>query len=272
MNLSKDGLRPVSHPKTDHDKLPVHIRKHQPELYDPKKGGRKLAGMDPESFRWVSLLILGTIGLVLFGACVSMIIAPPSLSKNISVLKYDDALATERMEVAEVRTKSEPNLYRTNTVLTDILGQHISISIFTGSVLLIVNVASECGYTKSNYAVFAELLDRFHDQGLDIIVFPCNDFGNQEPGTDEEIRSFILDHSKPAPFMMSKMVRNIQDNDLFIWLRTHLPPDDPIGSGPITWNFNKFLVSREGRVVKRYSPEAQLEQLEIDILDQLHPS
>lgn len=273
MNLSKEGLSRVSHSrdsKTDHHDIPVDI--HRNESYDPKKGGRKLSGMDPGSFRWVTILILGTIGLVFVGACVSMIVAPPSHSENIDVYQEPPPAIVEPMEVAVVGSMSESSLYRTNTVLTDIIGQHMSITIFTGRVLLIVNVASECGYTDSNYAVFAELLDRFHEQGLDIIVFPCNEFGNQEPGTDEEIRQFILGHSKPVPFMMSKLIHSIQDNELFTWLRTHLPPDDPIGSGPITWNFNKFLVGRDGQVVKRYSSDAQIETLEEDILHELRRS
>lgn len=276
MSLSKEGLRAVSHSRdarSTHPNLPVDI--HRNEEYNPKMGARKLSGMDPGSFRWVTILILGTIGLVLVGACISMIVAPPSYYKDMNpqkLIKEEVSMTAERMEVAEMGSKSETNLYRTNTILTDIIGQHISISIFTDRVLLIVNVASECGYTDSNYAVFAELLDRFHEEGLDILVFPCNEFGNQEPGTDEEIRQFILGHSKPVPFMMSKMIHSIQDNDLFTWLRNHLPPEDPLGSGPITWNFNKFLVSRDGQVVKRYSSDAQLETLERDILKQLHPS
>lgn len=276
MNLSKEGLRAVSHsrdPWTNHPDLPVDIQRN--ESYDPKKGEKKLSGMDSRAFRSVTLLVLGTFGLVFLGACVSMMVAPPSYSpkdSTVSVKPEENVETGERMEVAVVGSKSESSLYRTNALLTDIIGQHVSISIFTGRILLIVNVASECGYTDSNYAVFAELLDRFHEEGLDIIVFPCNDFGNQEPGTDEEIRQFILGHSKPVPFMMSKMIHSIQDNELFTWLRTNLPPEDPIGSAPITWNFNKFLVNTDGHVVKRYSPDAQLETLERDITNLLHPS
>lgn len=269
MSLSKEGLRAVSHSRdsrSHHPNLPIDIDKNEP--YDPKKGAQNVSGMDARSFRWVSILILGTIGLVFIGAWISMIVAPPS---HFKTKVEEETMAAEPMEVAVVQDKTEPSLYRTRAILTDIIGQHVSISIFTDRVLLIVNVASECGYTDSNYAVFAELLDRYHEGGLDILVFPCNEFGNQEPGTNEEIRQFIIGHSKPVPFMMSKMLYSIQDNELFTWLRTNLPPHDPLGGGPITWNFNKFLVSRDGRVVRRYTSDAQLDTLDRDILLELDP-
>jgi len=270
MSLSKEGLRAVSHSRDFrpyHPDLPVDIHRNEP--YNPQKGVGKVSGMDPRSFRWVTFLTLGTIGLVAIGACISMIVAPPSYVST-EFTEFGEGSA-EPMEVAVLQSKDESSLYNTHAILTDIIGQHVSITIFTGRVLLIVNVASECGYTDSNYAVFAELLDRYHEKGLDILVFPCNEFGNQEPGTNEDIRQFILDHSKPVPFMMSKMIHSIQGNDLFTWLRTNMPPDDPLGNGPITWNFNKFLVNRDGKVVRRYSSDAQLERLDEDILVELSP-
>jgi len=197
-------------------------------------------GMDSMSFRWLTMMLIALFVLVGLGATVSLLKHPRPLEPDPMVADDSDHIFNDvgkQMEVAVMEIKQAEHLYQTNTVVTDVIGQHITLSIFTGRVLLIANTATECGYTRSNFEAFATLLRKYHEAGLDVFVFPCNEFGGQEPGTNEEIRQYIQSNYDPAPFIMSKMLYSIHDNDLFTWLRAHLPSYDAIGGGPITWNF-----------------------------------
>ena len=149
---------------------------------------------------------------------------------------------------------------------TTIDGQDQSIRDYDGKVLLIVNVASQCGYMPQ-YEGLEALWRRYRDQGLVVLCFPCNQFRDQEPGSEQEIASFCSTKFDVTFPMFAKVDVNGDDaHPLYAWLR-----DEKAGllGRSIKWNFTKFLVSRDGRVVKRYGSKTAPEQLTDDIENQL---
>lgn len=135
-----------------------------------------------------------------------------------------------------------------NISVTDIDGNTVNLSEYTGKVLLIVNVASYCGYTPQ-YDGLEELYNIYKDRGFEILAFPCNDFGKQEPGTNEEIKAFCSTKYKISFRLFDKVkVLGADRHPLYKILS-----DNPVtGTSDIGWNFEKFLIDREGNVVKRY--------------------
>ncbi|GAB4223148.1 MAG: glutathione peroxidase [Francisella sp.] len=128
-------------------------------------------------------------------------------------------------------------------------------------VLLIVNVASKCGFTKQ-YRGLQHLYQLYPD--LEVIAFPCNSFGGQEPGSDEEIKKFCEDnYNVTFPIMRKTKVNGKDAKPLFIWLKEKAK--GVLGTEAIKWNFTKFLVSKDGETVIRYSPKTIPEDLIPDI-------
>ncbi|HQY28677.1 MAG TPA: glutathione peroxidase [Burkholderiaceae bacterium] len=133
-----------------------------------------------------------------------------------------------------------------------IAGRKVALSKYRGKVLLVVNTASQCGLTPQ-YAGLEELYRKYHDRGLEILGFPCNQFGAQEPGSEGEIAKFCETQFGLSFPMFAKVdVNGDAAHPLFKWLRAEAP--GLLGSEAIKWNFTKFLVDREGRVVERFAP------------------
>jgi glutathione peroxidase len=133
--------------------------------------------------------------------------------------------------------------------LTDIDGQKVSLSEYKGKTILIVNVASKCGYTPQ-YEGLQELYDKYNDKGLVILGFPANNFNGQEPGSNEEIKKFCtLEYGVEFPMFSKVSVKGEDQHELFNFL-TNAPNDD--FTGEIKWNFEKFLVSKEGELIRRF--------------------
>lgn len=134
--------------------------------------------------------------------------------------------------------------------MTSLTGQEVDLSQYLGRVVLIVNTASKCGHTPQ-YADLQALHEQYAEQGLAVLGFPCNQFGNQEPGSDEEILQFCQQNYGVTFDMFSKI--DVNDDDaapLYAYLTSE---DAPIeDQGPIQWNFEKFLVDREGNVIARF--------------------
>lgn len=126
-------------------------------------------------------------------------------------------------------------------------GQEVELSAYRGKVLLIVNVASACGFTPQ-YAGLEFLYRRFRDQGLSILAFPCNDFGGQEPGDITEIQAFCSREYGVTFDMFAKL--NILGDDAHPLYRHLTGESEP--AGPVAWNFEKFLIGRDGRIAARY--------------------
>ena len=133
-----------------------------------------------------------------------------------------------------------------------ISGQDIALSAFRGKVMLIVNTASQCGFTPQ-FGGLEELHKTYGDQGLVVLGFPCNQFGAQDPGQDSEIATFCqVNYGVSFPMMSKIDVNGPTAHPLYQWLSAKAP--GLLGSKAIKWNFTKFLVSQDGEVVKRYAP------------------
>jgi len=147
--------------------------------------------------------------------------------------------------------------------LTRIDGQHEQLSTYQGKVLLVVNVASQCGFTPQ-YAGLQALHQRFADRGLAILGFPCNQFGAQEPGDESAVLQFCESRYAVRFAMFAKTeVNGAQAHPLYRWLKQAAP--GVLGTEGIKWNFTKFLVSRDGQTVKRFAPTDSPESMAEDI-------
>ena len=151
--------------------------------------------------------------------------------------------------------------------LNTISGDHVQLSDYAGKVLLIVNVASKCGFTNQ-YKGLQQLHEEFAEQGLVIMGFPCNQFGHQEPGSENDIQSFCeLTYGVSFPMFAKVDVNGTHADPLFQWLKNSRP--GLFGTEGIKWNFTKFLVSRHGEVLKRFAPSTAPEALRDDIKEAL---
>lgn len=130
----------------------------------------------------------------------------------------------------------------------DIDGKDVNLSDYKGKVLLIVNVASYCGYTKQ-YAGLEELYKKYKGQGFEILAFPCNQFGEQEPGTNEEIKNFCSSKFDVTFKLFDKIDVNGKNQSP---LYSILTDNEVTGKADVKWNFEKFLVDKNGNVVARY--------------------
>ena len=134
----------------------------------------------------------------------------------------------------------------------DIAGKEVDLQQYKGKVVLIVNVASKCGLTKQ-YTALQALHEKYKDQGLAILGFPANNFGGQEPGTNEEIQQFCSSRFHVSFDMFAKVsVKGDDIAPLFQWLTSE--ETNKGHAGEIAWNFNKFLVGRDGKVIERFEP------------------
>jgi len=141
--------------------------------------------------------------------------------------------------------------------------QTVPLSRYQGQVMLIVNTASACGFTPQ-FTGLEKLHKTYADKGLAVIGFPCNQFASQDPGDDAQIANFCQKNYGVSFQMMSKVKVNGADaHPLYQWLTAEAP--GILGSKGIKWNFTKFLVGRDGRVIKRYAPQDSPEKITKDI-------
>ena len=148
----------------------------------------------------------------------------------------------------------------TDFVVKDINLVDIDLSIYDGKTLLIVNVASECGLTF-HYEGLQELYNEYNSQGLEILAFPCNQFGAQEPGTNDEIKSFCTEkYNVTFPIFNKIDVNGPNEDPLFTFLKSS--KRGFLGYKPIEWNFAKFLINGDGDVIKRYLPSTKPNKIE----------
>ncbi len=182
-----------------------------------------------------------------------------------------------------VSCSTAPTIYDFKAESND--GGEVSFSDYKGKVLLVVNTASKCGFTPQ-YDGLEALYKKYNDNGLVVIGFPCDQFGHQEPGSDEEISEFCrLNYGVTFPLMAKSDVNGENANEIFKWLYSEKPfagfGDSDTGkfmdgmlsrgnpdyaSNPdIKWNFTKFLIDRKGHVVARFEPVVTPEQLESEI-------
>ena len=142
-------------------------------------------------------------------------------------------------------------------------GRPAHLSTQRGRVLLIVNTASECGFTPQ-FAGLETLWESYRDQGLTVVGFPSNEFGAQDPGNNAEIASFCqLNYGVSFPMMGKVKVNGTDAHPLWRWLTAQAP--GLLGSQAVKWNFTKFLVGKDGSVIKRYAPNDSPESMRADI-------
>ena len=145
----------------------------------------------------------------------------------------------------------------------DIHGKTVDLDRYRGKVMLVVNTASQCGFTPQ-YKGLESVYEKLHGRGLEILGFPCNQFGGQEPGDEKEIAQFCeLNFGVTFPMFAKVDVNGDDAAPLFKFLKAEKP--GLLGSEAIKWNFTKFLVDREGNVVKRYAPNDTPESIAKDI-------
>ena len=142
-------------------------------------------------------------------------------------------------------------------------GEPKNLSDYQGEVLLIVNTASKCGFTPQ-YTGLESLHQTYGERGFSVLAFPCNQFGGQEPGSEEEIQSFCdLNYQTSFPLFSKIEVNGAASHPLYAHLKEQAP--GVLGSKRIKWNFTKFLVNQHGEVVKRYAPSTKPEAIASDI-------
>ncbi|KAE8662029.1 putative phospholipid hydroperoxide glutathione peroxidase [Hibiscus syriacus] len=155
-----------------------------------------------------------------------------------------------KTSITQWRLKQEKTQNIYDFTVKDAKGNDVDLSIYKGKVLLIVNVASKCGMTNSNYTELNQLYEKYKGQGLEILAFPCNQFGDEEPGSNDEISEFVCTRFRSEFPIVDKYCK------LGKW---------GIFGDDIQWNFAKFLVDKDGQVVHRYYPTTSPLSLEYDI-------
>jgi len=142
-------------------------------------------------------------------------------------------------------------------------GENVSLAQFKGKVVLIVNTASACGFTPQ-YQGLQNLYEEYQQQGLEVLAFPCNQFGQQEKGSDDDIKQFCdLRFNIKFPLFSKIAVNGEHSHPLFNFLKQQAP--GILGTKAIKWNFTKFLVNRQGKVVKRFATTVKPEMIKADI-------
>jgi glutathione peroxidase len=145
----------------------------------------------------------------------------------------------------------------------DIKGKEVSMSTYKDKVVLVVNVASKCGYTPQ-YEGLEKLYKNYHGQGLEILGFPCNQFRGQEPGTAKEIQNFCkVNYGVTFPLFTKINVNGDNADPLYIYLKKKAPGF--LGTESIKWNFTKFLIDRNGNVITRYGSSTKPAEIAKDI-------
>ncbi len=157
-------------------------------------------------------------------------------------------------------TEPADNIYQFKVL--DGQGDSVSLSIYEGQVLLVVNTATQCGYTPQ-YEDLERIYETYRDQGFTILDFPCNQFGGQAPGSFEDIHGFCTGtYNISFPQFDKIEVNGTNASPLYVWLKKKKP-------GAIQWNFTKFLIDREGNVVRRFEPNSNMTAMENAIQAQL---
>jgi glutathione peroxidase len=133
-------------------------------------------------------------------------------------------------------------------IVTDMENNPVKLSDYNGKVLVIVNVASECGFTYQ-YAALEKIYEKYKSQGFEILAFPCNDFGEQEPGTNEEIKSFCSS-TYGVTFKLFDKIKVLGEDKSPLYER--LTNNSVTETGDVKWNFEKFIISKNGRIVARF--------------------
>lgn len=153
-----------------------------------------------------------------------------------------------------VNNKSKGSMDNINDItVLDMTNKKINLSDYNGKVLMIVNVASECGYTLQ-YAGLQEIYEKYNPQGFEILAFPCNDFGGQEPGTNEQIQNFCSSKFG-VTFKLFDKIKVLGNDKSPLYER--LINNSITEKGDVKWNFEKFLISKDGKIIDRFRTKVE---------------
>jgi glutathione peroxidase len=183
-----------------------------------------------------------------------------------SVIINNSIIAKDNKSTAELKLTAKPEgdkkMNNISTIkVKDMDGKEVSFSSFKGKVLLIVNVASECGFTPQ-YKGLQQLYEKYKGKGLEILGFPCNDFGGQEPGSNQEIKTFCSANYGVTFKLFDKVkILGKDKNKLY----AALTDNDVTGAKDVKWNFEKFLISKDGDIVARFP--SKVEPMDKQIID-----
>ncbi|PRW33989.1 glutathione peroxidase [Chlorella sorokiniana] len=189
--------------------------------------------------------------------CTGARLRPAAAAARVPAARGREMMATRALFGGGAATKG--SIYDYSVKSID--GKDINMSQFKGKVLLIINVASACGFTPQ-YTEMTELQNKYNGQGLEVLAFPCNQFGAQEPGSNSEIKSFAERKGFKGPMFAKSDVNGPDALPLFGYLKS---AQGGLLTADIKWNFTKFLVDRSGNVVKRYGSTTSPMQIESDI-------
>lgn len=163
-------------------------------------------------------------------------------------------------KTADAAAASDKSIY--DFEVTDIDGEKVKLDKYKGDVLIVVNVASQCGLTDSNYKYLEPMYKKYKEKGLRVLAFPANNFGAQEPGSDTEIKKFCTDKYHVTFDLFSKVsVMGDDQCELYNYLTEQT--DETI-RGPVKWNFQKYLVSRDGKVLHKFLPSRDSHEEQLD--------
>ena len=152
---------------------------------------------------------------------------------------------------------NEKNIYSFSCRLNN--GEEKKLVDYSDQVLLVVNTASKCGFTPQ-YAGLEKLYENYHNSGFEVLAFPCNQFGSQEPGTDEEIKEFCsINYHTTFPVFSKIDVKGPKADPLFVYLTSNRP--GLMGLESIKWNFTKFLINQDGKPIERFAPNTKPETI-----------
>uniref|UniRef100_A0A1D1XYQ8 Glutathione peroxidase n=2 Tax=Anthurium amnicola TaxID=1678845 RepID=A0A1D1XYQ8_9ARAE len=172
-------------------------------------------------------------------------------------------IPSSRLVSVMAASSTEPPKSVHDFTVKDARGNDVDLSTYKGKVLLIVNVASQCGLTNSNYTELSQLYEKYKDKDFEILAFPCNQFGGQEPGSNEQIVEFACTRFKAEYPIFDKVDVNGQSAaPIYKFLKTS---KGGLFGDSIKWNFSKFLVDKEGNVVDRYAPTTSPLSIEKDV-------
>ena len=171
---------------------------------------------------------------------------------SITAFLFLNQIAAQDISTTNLNGGALSNNINDITIL-DMNNKEVKLSSYNGEVLLIVNVASECGNTPQ-YAGLEEIYKEFHPDGFEILAFPCNDFGGQEPGTNEQIQSFCS-ANYGVTFKLFDKVKILGPNKSPLY--QILTDNSVTGKGDVKWNFEKFLISKDGMIVARFGNKVQ---------------
>ena len=192
------------------------------------------------------ILTIMTLVLTMFGACNKpdpIVPEPPTPDTDTTVVE-----------------EPKDDIYQFSVL--DGQGDSVSLAQYRGKVLLVVNTATQCGYTPQ-YTDLQRIYDNYKEQGFVILDFPCNQFGNQAPGSYDDIHDYCTGtYHITFPQFAKINVNGVNASPLYVWLKSKKP-------GNIKWNFTKFLINREGEVVERFEPETSMTKVETAIQEEL---